>query len=84
MQDDYRLDYGVSSACEGDVKGFCANAEVPLQVPNLKNILDQPIMEYSVRTSQSEFGHILSSNEPKVTADSQHFLCCASSYECAM
>ena len=28
MQDDYRLDYGVSSACEGDVKGYCANAEV--------------------------------------------------------
>ena len=28
VQTDHRLDYGVSEACEGDVKGFCADAAV--------------------------------------------------------
>ena len=30
VQSDYRLDYGVSEACEGDVKGYCADAAVRL------------------------------------------------------
>ena len=31
MTGDYRLDYGVSTACEGDVAGFCGDAKVALQ-----------------------------------------------------